>query len=99
MKKLLDAEREIAQGVEDAKTAAKKLIADAETRGSELLIKEEEDSIKSARELLSKAEKEALSEKAEIEAAAEREREKLSALATGKLEAAASLITERVVNG
>ena len=99
VKKLIDAEREIAQGIEEAKTAAKKLIADAETRGNKLLLEEEEDAIKREAEFLSKAEKEALAEKAQIEAAADSEREKLITLAAGKLEAAASLITERVVNG
>lgn len=99
VKKLIDAEREIAHGIEEAKTAAKKLIADAETRGNKLLLEEEEDAIKREAELISKAEKEAIAEKAQIEAAAEAEREKLTTLAAGKLEAAASLITERVVNG
>ncbi len=99
MKKLLDAERESAQSIEEAKNAAKKLIADAEAEGRALLLKEEEESIKREADLLSRAEKEALAQKAEIEAAAEVEREKLSALAAGKLDAAALLITERVVNG
>ncbi len=99
MKKLLDAERESARCIEEAKTAAKKLLADAEAEGNALLLKEEEDAIKREAELLSKAEKEALARKSEIEATAESEREKLSALAAGKLDAAASLITERVVNG
>ena len=99
VKKLLDAERDIARGIEEAKNAAKKLLFDAEARGSELLLKEEEDAIKREADIISKAEKEALAEKAQIEAAAEAEREKLITLAAGKLEAAALLITERVVNG
>lgn len=99
VKKLIDAENEATLGIENAKTAAKKLIADALEKGASLLLEEEEDAVKRANALISKAENDAIKEKTEIEAMAEGEREKLATLAAGKMDAAASLITERVVNG
>lgn len=99
VKKLVSAERDAALGIEEAKTAAKKLLADASEKGAALLLEEEENAVKRAGALMAKAEQAAHAEKANIIAEAESEREKLVALAAGKMSAAVALITERVVKG
>ncbi len=99
VKQLVTAEKNLAEKVEEARKKAKKIIEDAHSSGEALLISTEELCRKTEDELLLKARARAEEENKKISAEAETNREKLSALAKGKMTAAVALITERVVNG
>ena len=99
VKKLIEAEQDAALLIDKAKAKAKEILASATEKGEALLMKEGDAASEKEKALLSEAEKAAFAEKGKIEEAAAGERDKLCALAAGKMEAAVSLITERVVNG
>ena len=99
VKQLITAEENLAEKIENARIEAKKICEDAVFSGKTLLDSTEDLCMKAEEELLAKARSRAEEENKRISAEAEASREKLSALAAGKIKAAVALITERVVKG
>ena len=99
VKQLVTAEKNLAEKIENARVQAKKICEDAVFAGKSLLDSTEDFCIKSEAENLAKAKTRAEEENKKISAEAEADRERLSVLAAGKIDAAVALIMERVVNG
>ena len=99
VKQLITAEENLAEKVENARVEAKKICENAVFSGKNLLDSTEEFCIKAEADILAKARSRAEEENKRISAEAEADRERLTALASGKMSEAAALITERVVNG
>lgn len=97
--KLISAEKEAALKISEARERAKKIIAEAEKESRELLVNAEAAAEREVKELLIKADNDALGASDDILARAAEADGKLKALAEGRMEKAAMVITERVVNG
>ena len=99
VKQLITAEKNLTEKVEAARLEAKKICEDATNAGKSLLLSTEDFCINAEKEISEKAKVRAEEENKKISAEAEADREKFAALASGKIEAAVALITERVVKG
>ena len=99
VKQLIAAEKDLAEKVENARFEAKKICEDAALAGKSLLLSTEDFCVNAEKERVAKAQERAEAENKKISANADADREKLAALAAGKMSAAVALITERVVNG
>lgn len=98
IKQVTQAEADARQRQADAAVQAKKLVADAERAGKEVLVKARAEGAAKAKELMLQAEQRSAERTAQAAAQAEEECRALRSAAQGRLEEAAALIVRRVVS-
>lgn len=97
--KIVDAEKMAAAGISEAREQARKIMADTEKKCRAALAEAEKSAEQEAAALIAEAEAGAELNAKKILASFSDEHEKLSALAATRMDKAAALIAERVVNG
>ena len=99
VKKVIAAENEAGEKLAEARERAKRIVSDAEKAGRESLAEAEVEAEAQVKARLAEVEKVAGDMADDIAKRQSGDAEKLEALASGKLEVAASVIAERVVKG